>query len=774
MDSGILLIRDLAVVMVVAGTIGWLCRRGGLSVVVGYLGAGVVIGPFTPPFSFVADLDRVQTLAQLGLVFLIFSIGMSLSIRRLKRLGPTVVVATVIGAVLVLNGSRLVALALGWDVKQGLFLAGILMVSSSAIISKVLEELNQTHERAGQLALGVTVLEDVVAVAMLTLLSSLALPDSGAATSMLGKVGALTAFIVFIALLSLLVVPNLLSRLGREGQAEIQTLLLTGLLLSLAWLAVRAGYSLALGAFILGAIVGSTRHKADVERTFEGVRDMFGAVFFVAIGMQVDLRLLGDTWPLVLLVTGLALVLRPLACAVGFIAVGHTTRDALRAGLTLTPLGEFSFIIAQLGVTAAVVPTSFFPMAVGASLVTSLTAPLLTRRAESLSDWVARKEPAFLREWSDFYQAWLTRLRLQRSTSLLWRLTARRWLQVIVHMLFVSALILMAIPAYKRALQWADADGRFDQQLPFIFWTLFGLMLLAPLIAIWRNVSALALILAESATQGTGTGRRMRPLIEFALRAVSFAVLLIWLLALLPTEGAVLGATGGVLLVLFLVGIVFWRRFVRLHSRLEIELLDQLEQASRPAAKSGWSSMRSESYGDWELELDEITLPGDSAHVGVSIAQLAIRSRFGCSIIGIDRQGYAISNPRADTLLYPQDKLLLLGDKHQLAQAAHFLGTAGGESTAGSFDELMTETARVPAGSPLAGKTLQELQLINRVGVQIGAIRREKVQLVAPSGHERLAEEDELLVLGVAENLHAFTRLLNGEQETGLPAGAAA
>src|SRR5690606_11766252 len=121
----------------------------------------------------------------------------------------------------------------------------------------------------------------------------------------------------------------------------------------------------------------------------------------------------------------------------------------------------------------------------------------------------------------------------------------------------------------------------------------FGVLLLAPLIAIWSNISALALILAESATHGAGSGSRMRPLIEFARRAVSFAVLLIWLLALLPAEGAVLGATGGVLLVLFLVGIVFWRRFVRLHSRLEIELLDQLEQASRPTTKSGWSSMRS-------------------------------------------------------------------------------------------------------------------------------------------------------------------------------------
>jgi CPA2 family monovalent cation:H+ antiporter-2 len=759
MDSGILLIRDLAVVMVIAGAIGWLCRRLGLSVIVGYLAAGVFIGPYTPPFALVSDLGRVQTLAQIGLVFLIFTIGMNLSISRLKRLGPTVVIATVVAAVLVLNGSRLIALALGWDVKQGLFLAGILMVSSSAIISKVLEELNQTHERAGQLALGVTVLEDVVAVAMLTLLSSLVPAGGGESAPLIGKLGALLAFVVFIALLSLLVVPNLLTRLRREGQTEIQTLLLTGLLLSLAWLAVRAGYSLALGAFVLGAIVGSTRHKADVEQTFVGVRDMFGAVFFVAVGMQVDFRLLGEAWPLVLLVTAITIVLRPIACAFGFIAVGQTTRNALRAGLILTPLGEFSFIIAQLGVATGAVPASFFPMAVGASLATSLLAPVLTRRADGVSERLARMEPTFLREWTGFYHSWLVRLGERRSASLLWRLTARRWIQVAVHILFVSALILMAAPVYERVKQWIGPQAAYGAALPFVFWTVFGLLVLAPLIAIWRNVSALAMILAESATKGTGPERRLRPLIEFALRAVSCGVLVVWLLALLPTGGSILGAAGAVLLVLLLVTVVFWRRFVRLHSRLEIELLEQLQQASRSTSTSNWSAVQPDAYRDWNLELDEVTLPGDSPRAGTSLGQLAIRSQFGCSVIGIDRQGFGISNPRAGTVLYPRDKLLLLGEKEQLESAARFLGASGSGPREG-FDDLLMETLHVPAGSPFAGQTLIELRLIDRFGVQVGAIRRGKTRLVTPAGDERILVGDQLLMLGVAENLRAFATQL--------------
>ena len=187
--------------------------------------------------------------------------------------------------------------------------------------------------------------------------------------------GALAAFIVFIALLSLLIMPRLLARLSRSALPEMRTLIVGGLLLSLAWLAVQVGYSLALGAFVFGAIIGSTRYKDDIERVFRGLDQTFGAVFFVAVGMLVDFRVLLEAWPLVLGVTALALLLRPVACALGFIAVGNTSRESIQAGLSLTPLGEFSFIIAQLGVESGVLPKSAYPVAVGASLLTSLAAP---------------------------------------------------------------------------------------------------------------------------------------------------------------------------------------------------------------------------------------------------------------------------------------------------------------------------------------------------------------------------------------------------------------
>src|SRR5690606_21882890 len=217
--------------MTAAGVAAWICQRVGLSVVVGYLVAGALAGPFTPPFSLVAETERVQLLAQVGLVFLVFSIGLNLSINRLRRLGLSVALATFIGAILVLIACRAIGFMLGLSVIQSLFLAGTMVVSSSAIISKVLGELNLTHERPGQMALAITVLEDVVAIAMLTLLTSMIQFGSAESPPLLPVLGGLAAFVVVAAMLSLLVVPRLLRRLSVAASPETRTLVVTGLIL---------------------------------------------------------------------------------------------------------------------------------------------------------------------------------------------------------------------------------------------------------------------------------------------------------------------------------------------------------------------------------------------------------------------------------------------------------------------------------------------------------------------------------------------------------------
>jgi CPA2 family monovalent cation:H+ antiporter-2 len=292
---GIQFIQDLAVILMVAGVVGWICQRLGLSVVVGFLAAGMLVGPFTPPFSLVTDEARIATAAQVGLVFLMFAIGLRLSLRKLRRMGLTLLIATFIGAIGVYYFTRLLGAALGWGTMESLFLAAMLMVSSSAIISKVLHETGGTHERSGQLAMGITVLEDVVAVVMFTLLSSI-VQLGGASEANVGQtLGLLGAFVVVALIGGLLLFPWLLKRMSISADEELQTLGIAALLFGMAIIAHHAGYSLALGAFLLGTIVAETPHRHQVERTFEGMRDVFSAVFFVAIGMQINVVQLFDS-----------------------------------------------------------------------------------------------------------------------------------------------------------------------------------------------------------------------------------------------------------------------------------------------------------------------------------------------------------------------------------------------------------------------------------------------------------------------------------------------
>ncbi len=764
--SGILLIQDLAVVLVIAGAAAWMCRRLGLSAVVGYLAAGAIIGPHTPPFALVSDIARVQTLAELGLVFLIFSIGMNLGLNRLQRLGLPVLLATLFGALIVLSGGRLFGWALGWDATAGLFLAAMLMVSSSAIISKVLDEQNLTHERPGQLALGVTVLEDIVAIVMLTVLTSLVQFGAASPPPLLPTLGALGAFVVFVALMSLLVMPKLLANVSRDALPEIRTLLVAGLLLALAWLAVKLGYSLALGAFVFGAIIGSTRHKTEIMRSFEGLDQTFGAVFFVAVGMMVDFRMLPAALPLMLGLTAAALVLRPVACALGLLLVGNRSGDSIRAALSLSPLGEFSFIIAQLGVGGGVLPQTAYPVAVGASLLTSLASPLLTRHAEKISGSIERAQPVFVRQLLDLYQGLLKRLRDRRTASVLWRHTGKRLLQLAVYITMVSAVLLLAEPLARALRERLIAEGHLPQGFGLLFLAVVGLLLAGPLIAVWRNAAALAMIVAESATAGAPRQARLRPTLETLLRGVAAILLGGWLLNMLPADrppgsGLVLG------LLIVLLALFFWRRFVWLHSRLEFELATSLHDATRAAATPGWSAELARQSADWNLDLDEIVIPSDAAHIGRTIGQLALRSRCGCSVVGIDRHGHVIANPSAEMVIYPLDRLLLLGTGGQLACAARELGGAGRpEASAMDFDELIMDSLVVPDASPLAGKTLIELDLIRQVGVQIGGIRHGTQERLTPAGGDSFTAGDELLVIGSPAQIARFGRLLAAPQSS--------
>ncbi|WP_415908265.1 cation:proton antiporter [Oleiharenicola sp. Vm1] len=746
-------VQDLAIVMLIAGLVGWLCHRVGLSVVVGYLAAGMVIGPYTPPFSLVSNAGRIETLAQVGLVFLMFSIGMKLSLRKLRRLGLSLVVATFVGAFLMYSIARAVGAGLGWPPVQTVFLAAMLMVSSSAIISKVLQDLGATHEKAGQLAMGVSVLEDIVAVVMLAILNSL-ISASGAPEAMGETVGLLGGFIVLASVGGLLLVPWVLKKLTLTADAELMTIMTAGLLFMLAILAQRAGFSLALGAFLLGAIVAETPHRTQVDRAFEGMRDVFSAVFFVAIGMMINLKAAAHLWWLVLLLAVVALLGRTLAVSVGLMVTGAATRDAVRVGVSATALGEFSFIIAQLGIAAGVMVPEFQAVAVGVSLLTTLAAPVLMRRAPRLGEWIEGRQPKWLEDWLGYYRQWLERLMARQKKNLLWQLSRRRLIQIFVEMLLVTGLLSFAESLLDAALPWIPGEKLFPSAPRVIFWSGLAVVVLAPLIAIWRNVSALALLYSEVTTAGQANVAKLRPMVETGLKVVAGIVLFVWLSAVMPI--GVMGRWVPVVAVLLAAAVVVFARqkLVYWHSVVETELQDRIVQNDEKftGTAAPWLAQHSE----WHLGLTECVLPDQADVRGRTLGELALRARFGVVVAGIERQGVMVGNPSPDTALYPRDKILLLGDPKQTAAGKAFLLGVAGEQAFSHFDEVRMETCELPLDSKLAGRTLAELAPTRHCGVQVAGIHRGGLRILNPGGDEKLLPRDDVLVLGSPDQIAAF------------------
>jgi len=763
---GIHFIQDLAVILVVAGVVGWICQRLGLSVVVGFLAAGIVVGPHTPPFALVTDIERVDTLAQLGLVFLMFSIGLKLSLRRLRGLGFSLLLAVASAAAIIFYATRLAGAVVGFNGKESLFLSAMLMVSSSSIITKVLQETGATHERAGQLALGVTVLEDVVAVVMLTLLNSVVKIGGMGQTPLGETLGLFGAFVVLASVGGLLLVPWLLRKLSVSAGEELQTVGLAGMLFALAVVAHWAGYSLALGAFLLGTIVAETPHRTQVERTFEGMRDIFTAVFFVAIGMEIDLRLLGEVAWWVLGVSVFTLVVRPLAMAVGLMLIGKSSRESLQVGFSVTPIGEFSFVIAQLGVGAAVVPKEFYPLAVGVSLVTTLVAPVVTRNAGKISEWVIVRQPRVLGLWHAYYHTWLEKLQARQKRNLLWQLSKKRLVQVGLEMLFVTGLLAFSEQLWRAGENWLGADWLFPNGLAVLFWLSMALVSLAPLVAIWRNLSALCLLYSQVSTEGHGDASQMQPVLDRLFRFVAGMGLFVWLSTLLPMEGHarwVIIGSGAVAVGALL---FFKRRLVYWHSELEIGLQEVFNKNEQLATdlNAPWL----QPHGDWNLSVIDCVLPDLADVQGRCIAELDLRARFGCTVVGVVRQGYMISLPTPETVLYPRDKVLLLGTAQQVEAAQKFLrGVSGLPSVATEFEDVRMESMILPTLSPALGQSLKALSPMQTHRVQIAGIRRGDTRLLSPSGEEVLGVGDELLVLGLPARIHDFRDWLEGRSQTG-------
>ena len=739
------LVQDLAIVTFAAGIGGLICQRIGLSSIVGFLLAGLSVGPHSH-FLFPVNEDRVGALSQLGLVFLMFSIGLELSVAKLRRIGTGIGVTVAVGGFLVFNTIRLVCPLLGIHGSASMFVAAMFVASSSATIGKILSETGLVHQRAGNLAMSITVFEDIVAVIVLTIISSVAQLHANAGADVERILGIVVVFITLVVVFGLLVLPKSLQRLNRAG-ADLLTVTVAGLVLGIAVIAVRSGTSLALGAFLVGAIVAETPQRPAVERAMQGMRDVFIAVFFASIGMLLDPVLLLKNWMLILSLGCLAILVRTFALTTALLTTGNSDRDAFRAALMVTPIGELAFISAQVGVSAHLLSPEYYGIAVGVALFTAFICPFLIRNSGQISDEWVKLEPPVFHNLLGLYQQFLNSVGEHQRRSRVSALARQILPPLLLSVTFVTGILIFA-PFLL--VHWNGIFPAASGWWPFhLFWALIGVAAAAPTLGIWRRLAEFFKGAVEIAFGSQNS------VLLFGLDLVAAAVLLALFCLLTPFIGAspsfIIAIVGTATIYILFLG----HRLQTVQHRLGAELAEAIlsMEERRKRTHQQWL----QDHQEWDLALSEIRVPDSDAWFGKSLGELALRSQFGCSVVGVERQGYSVPSPGPDTELFPGDEMLVLGTEKQIHRVRKYFESSPLRiERTDLLNEIRLESVEVPEDGRLAGNTLGELEIPKHTGVQIVGVARGDHKMLLPGPFQILEPDDWLLVVGTRDQILYF------------------
>lgn len=582
-------IQDLATVMLVAGLTTVIFQRLRQPVVLGYIIAGVLVGPYTSPVLFIHDEDTIRTLSELGMILLLFALGLEFSLKKLRAVGGAALVAALCEIVLMVWIGYEMGRFFGWTPMDSMFLGAMLSISSTTIIMKALDDLDLKRERFAQLIFGILIIEDVLAVVLMALLTGIASTGDLEAGPAMEAVGRLMLFMVVSLVVGLLLVPRVVDYIARVARDDVLLVAVLGLCFGFCLLVTEMGYSIALGAFLIGAIVGEADSVARVERIITPVRDMFSAVFFVAIGMLIDPALLAQYAVPITVVTIVVVLGKVITCSFGTFVAGNGGRTSLRVGMGLAQIGEFSFVIASLGLTLKVTSSFLYPVAVAVSAITTFLTPYLIRAADPLAGVLERRMPSRVSGLFNAYTEWMGNLSLSGQGAIVMKMIRRLVWHVIINMMLVVAVFLIMAYLYRRQFfhwEWLNQRPLTERTLA---WSIAALLSLPMIVAAYRKAAALGMLLAELSIPERLGGALNVKLRSVLARLVPLAAM--WVLGLLV---AALASTilppREVALVLVLVGLaltwLLWRVLVQVHARLQAALRDTLERDGRPGGHS--------------------------------------------------------------------------------------------------------------------------------------------------------------------------------------------
>ena len=713
------LIQDLALILMVAGLVTLLFKKLRQPLVLGYIVAGFLVSPHMPYLMSVVDKADIQTWADIGVMFLLFSLGLDFSFKKILKMGmaPVIAALTIIFCMMALGTG--VGTMFGWSRMNCLFLAGMLAMSSTTIIYKALDDLGLRQQRFAGLVMSVLILEDVLAIVMMVMLSTIARGANPDGSMMIESVGKIVFFLVLWFVVGIFLIPPFLRKTRRLMNDETLVVVALGLCCAMAVLSTTVGFSSAFGAFVMGSILAETIEADKITTVVEPVKNLFGAIFFVSVGMLVDPAILVSYAVPILVLVLTILVGQAIFGTMGFMLSGQPLKTAMRCGFSMAQIGEFAFIIASLGLSLRVISDFLYPVVVAVSVITTFLTPYMMKAAIPCYEFMERRLP----------RKWIRRLdhmgaihHTTQTENNHWRalLKAMAWNVVIYSILSVAVVAIMLslfLPFMRRLLPgwelhwWANG--------------ITGILTVAMISPFLRSMIMKKNHSEEFKALWTESRLNRLPLIFTVLVRVAIGAGFIFYICnyLSRFQNALIITIALVVILLMALS----RRLKHRSIRLERLFVQNLRSRDIAAQVSGKRRPLFEGHLlDRDIHISEFIVPVDSLWAGKTLAQLKLGNRFGVHVSSILRGSHRINIPDGNMMLFVGDKLQAIGNDEQLnimnaAMQAELLP----EDADIEHREMKLQKLVITADSPLVGKTLKESNVRQRynfmvVGVEEG------------------------------------------------------
>ena len=736
------LIQDLALILMVAGLVTLLFKKLRQPLVLGYIVAGFLVSPHMPYLMSVVDKADIQTWADIGVMFLLFSLGLDFSFKKILKMGmaPVIAALTIIFCMMALGTG--VGTMFGWSRMNCLFLAGMLAMSSTTIIYKALDDLGLRQQRFAGLVMSVLILEDVLAIVMMVMLSTIARGANPDGSMMIESVGKIVFFLVLWFVVGIFLIPPFLRKTRRLMNDETLVVVALGLCCAMAVLSTTVGFSSAFGAFVMGSILAETIEADKITTVVEPVKNLFGAIFFVSVGMLVDPAILVSYAVPILVLVLTILVGQAIFGTMGFMLSGQPLKTAMRCGFSMAQIGEFAFIIASLGLSLRVISDFLYPVVVAVSVITTFLTPYMMKAAIPCYEIMERRLP----------RKWIRRLdhmgaihHTTQTENNHWRalLKAMAWNVVIYSILSAAVVAIMLsifLPFMRRLLPgwelhwWANG--------------ITGILTVAMISPFLRSMIMKKNHSEEFKALWTESRLNRLPLIFTVLVRVAIGAGFIFYICnyLSRFQNALIITIALVVVLLMALS----RRLKHRSIRLERLFVQNLRSRDIAAQVSGKRRPLFEGHLlDRDIHISEFIVPVDSLWAGKTLAQLKLGNRFGVHVSSILRGSHRINIPDGNMMLFVGDKLQAIGNDEQLnimnaAMQAELLP----EDADIEHREMKLQKLVITSDSPLVGKTLKESNVRQRYNFMVVGVEEGQKNLTMINPNRRFEVGDIVWVVG--------------------------